>query len=237
MKDLFGTAILDFQTNNSPEDLITETDITEPDVMLVSHLFRDFDAMPIVEQEALKLSKGKILDVGCGAGSHSLYLQNIDNNTVTSIDISPAAIKACQLRGVKNSKVQDIMTIDSDCHQNKFDTILLLMNGTGICGTIEKLSVFLQKLKSLLNPNGQILIDSTDILYMYDDDEIEDILQDEKYYGELEFTISYKNKIEVPFSWLYLDFKTLENNVLKNNLQIEKIVETENHCYLARIFC
>lgn len=232
MLDLFGTAILDYQTNNSPEDLVTETNITEPDLMLVSHLFRDFDAMPIVEKEALKLANGKILDVGCGAGSHSLYLQNIQNKIVTSIDVSENAIKTCKLRGLKNSKIQDVFLLENE----KFDTILLLMNGTGICGSLDNLSNFLQKLKSLLNPNGQILIDSTDILYMYDEDEIDDVLNAKKYYGELEFTISYKNKNEEPFPWLYLDYKTLEKYVLTNNLQIQKIIEDDNHSYLARIF-
>jgi SAM-dependent methyltransferase len=232
MLDLFGTAILDFQTNNSPEDLVTETNITEPDIMRVAHLFRVFEKMPIVEQKALQLAKGKILDVGCGAGSHSLYLQNIDNLQVTSIDISPAAIKACKLRGIKNAVVQDIMLLENQ----KFDTILVLMNGTGICGTLNNFAPFLQKLKSLLHPNGQILTDSTDILYMYDDEEQQYIKNSPQYYGEVEFTISYKNKIEEPFNWLYLDYKTLENIVLGNNLQVEKIIDCENHSFLVRIY-
>jgi 2-polyprenyl-3-methyl-5-hydroxy-6-metoxy-1,4-benzoquinol methylase len=75
MKDLFGTAILDYQTNNSPEDISTETNISEVDAMEVSYLFRSYKEMPKLEQKALQLAKGKILDVGCGAGSHSLYLQ------------------------------------------------------------------------------------------------------------------------------------------------------------------
>ena len=99
MKDLFGKAILDYQTNNSPEDLTTETTISEEDEMSVAYLFRNFDAMPIIEQKALELAKGKVLDIGCGAGSHSLYLQNERNLETTAIDISPNAIQACQLRG------------------------------------------------------------------------------------------------------------------------------------------
>ncbi len=151
MKDLFGKAILDFQTNNSPEDLITETSISEADEMSVAYLFRTYDEMPKLEQKALQLAKGKILDVGCGAGSHSLTLQNDRNLEVTSIDISPNAIQACELRGLKNAKVQDIMTLENE----KFDTILLLMNGTGIFGTLKETPNFLNKLKSLLNPNGR----------------------------------------------------------------------------------
>lgn len=236
MMDLFGTAILDYCNDNSPEDLVTETNITAPDVMPVAYLFRNFDAMPLLEQQAMRLAKGNILDVGCGAGSHSLYLQNINNNKVTSIDISPNAIKTCNSRGLKNALVQDAMTIDSDDFLNKFDTILLLMNGTGICGKLEKFSFFLQKLKSLLLPNGQILIDSTDILYMYDADDLEFLKRNGIYYGELDFTLTYKDKTEKPFPWLYLDYKTLKIKVLDNNMQIEKVATGEKHSYLARIY-
>ena len=76
MKDLFGQAIYDYHFNNSPENLYTETTISEEDEMEVSYLFREFNEMPIIEQKAITLSKGKILDIGCGAGSHSLELQN-----------------------------------------------------------------------------------------------------------------------------------------------------------------
>ena len=232
MKDLFGKAILDFQTNNSPEDLITETSISEADEMSVAYLFRSYDEMPKLEQKALQLAKGKVLDVGCGAGSHSLTLQNDRNLDVTSIDISPYAIQACQLRGLKNAKIQDIMTLENE----KFDTILLLMNGTGIFGTLKETPNFLQKLKSLLNPNGQILIDSSDIIYMFDDDEDGGKwIFGNGYYGELTFAISYKNEAEDEFPWLYLDYNTLQNAAFANGLQSELILEGEHYDYLAKL--
>ena len=237
MKDLFGKAILDFQTNNSPEDLITETSISEEDEMSVEYLFRTYNEMPKLEQKALQLAKGKILDVGCGAGSHSLYLQNERNLDVRSIDISQNAIEACNLRGLKNAQVQNILEMDSDNPENKFDTILLLMNGTGIFGTLKDTTKFLQKLRSLLNPNGQILIDSSDIIYMFDNDEEGGKwIPSNGYYGELTFNIRYKNEIEDQFSWLYLDYNTLQNAAFANGLQSELILEGEHYDYLARLF-
>lgn len=239
MKDLFGKAILDYQTNNSPENLITETSISEEDEMSVAYLFRNFSAMPKIEQKALEISKGKILDVGCGAGSHALYLQEERNLDVTGIDISKNAIEACQLRGLKNVKVQDLMEMNSE---TKFDTILLLMNGTGIFGKLKETPKFLQKLKSLLADGGQILIDSSDIIYMYDEDESDDsevgywIPCDVDYYGEVTFTIGYKKETEKPFDWLYLDFNTLQNASNDNGLQCELIQEGEHFDYLARLF-
>ena len=232
MKDLFGKAILDFQTNNSPEDLITETSISEADEMSVAYLFRSYNEMPKLEQKALQLAKGKVLDVGCGAGSHSLTLQNDRNLDVTSIDISPNAIKACELRGLKNAKVQDVMTLENE----KFDTILLLMNGTGIFETLKETPNFLQKLKSLLNPKGQILIDSSDIIYMFDEDEDGGKwIAGEGYYGELTFTVSYKKETEDEFPWLYLDYNTLQNAAFANGLQCELIIKGEHYDYLAKL--
>lgn len=236
MKDLFGKAILDYQTNNSPEDIITETSISEEDEMSVEYLFRSYNEMPKIEQKALLLAKGKILDVGCGAGSHSLYLQNERNLDVYSIDISQNAVAACKLRGLKNIQVQNILEMDSSDPQNKFDTILLLMNGTGIFGTLKKTTTFLQKLRSLLNPNGQILIDSSDIIYMFDNDEDGGKwIPSNGYYGELTFTIRYKNEKEEEFPWLYLDYNTLQNAAFANGLQSELIIEGEHYDYLAKL--
>ena len=240
MKDLFGKAILDFQTNNSLENLITETNISEADEMSVDYLFRSFNEMPKLEKKALQLCKGKVLDVGCGAGSHSLYLQK-KGFEVTAIDISENAIKASQLRGLKNARVQNVLEVSADTSgsemaKQKFDTILLLMNGTGIFGKLENVAKYLQKLKSLLAENGQILIDSSDIIYMFDEDsEGGKWIPGAAYYGELEFTISYKGAKEVPFPWLYMDYNTLKNEAIANGLQCELILEGDHFDYLARL--
>ena len=233
MKDLFGKAILDYQTNNAPEDLITETTISEEDEMSVAYLFRSYDEMPQMEKKALQLAKGKILDVGCGAGSHSLSLQNERNLAVTSIDISANAIQACTLRGLKDAKVQDVMTLENE----KYDTILLLMTGAGMCGKLKNIPNFLLKLKSLLNPGGQILLDSSDIIYMFDDDEDGGkwIPSKNEYYGEIVFNISYKGEKEKPFDWMFIDYNTLQNAALDNGFQCELILEGEHYDYLARL--
>jgi SAM-dependent methyltransferase len=233
MKDLFGKAIIDYQTNNSPEDIITETSISEADEMPVSYLFRSYNEMPVLEQKALQLAKGSVLDVGCGAGSHALALQNERKLEVAAIDISENAVRACQLRGIENVKVANILDLDEE---NKFDTILLLMNGTGIFGTLKETNKYLQKLKSLLNEGGQILIDSSDLIYMYDQDEDGAYcIPAEGYYGELTFTVQYKGETEDTFPWLYLDYNTLQNAAIANGLQCELLLEGEHFDYLAKL--
>ena len=233
MKDLFGKAMLDFQTNNSPQDIITETTISEDDEMSVDYLFRSYNEMPKLEQKALQLAIGKTLDVGCGAGSHTLSLQNDRNLDVTSIDISEKAIETCKLRGVKNAQVQNILNFEGE----KFDTIILLMNGVGIFGKLDNCNKYLSKLKSLLNSGGQILLDSSDIIYMFDEDEDGGkwIPSNNDYYGELVFNISYKGEKEEPFDWLYLDYNTLQNAAIANGLKCELILEGEHYDYLAKL--
>ena len=231
MKDLFGKAIFDYQTNNSPEDLVTETSISEADEMDVAYLFRSYAEMPKLEQKAMQLCQGKILDVGCGAGSHALYLQ--DNGfDISAIDISEKAIETCRLRGLKKSKVQNILNLKDE----KFDTILLLMNGTGIFETLKQTSKYLQKLKSLLNNGGQIVLDSSDIIYMFDQNQDGSYLvPTDGYYGELTFTIAYKKETEQPFPWLYLDYNTLQNAANANGLECELILEGNHYDYLAKL--
>jgi cyclopropane fatty-acyl-phospholipid synthase-like methyltransferase len=231
MKDLMGRAIWDYYYQENSEDLQTETSISELDDLPVSYLFRDYQEMNALEKKALDLSFGKVLDVGSGAGSHSLFLQNERKLEVTALDISPKSIEICKARGVKNAICEDLLQFS----EKNFDTVLLLMNGTGIFQSLEHIDQYLQKLKSLVAENGQILIDSTDILYMYDQDEDGGVLVPATgYYGELDYYLHYKGESELPMKWLYLDFDTLENAAIANGFKIQKIEKLEDS-YLAQL--
>lgn len=230
MKDIFGKALLDYQTGNFTENLITTTNISDEDELPLAYLFRDFDDMPKLEQKALELSKGNILDVGCGAGSHTLYLQN-KGFSVKAIDISPAAVEVCKMRGVKRVALKSFLN-----ETETYDTILLLMNGTGIFQELKQTQTYLKHLKSLLNDNGQILVDSSDIKYMYEDDDGGFWMDlNAEYYGELDYFLSYKGETEKTMKWLYLDFETLSKECKKAGLFCEKIVDGEHFDYLARL--
>lgn len=231
-KDILGNAMLDFFNGNYTEDILTETNISEEDALPLPYLFRSFEEMPLIEQKALTLAKGKVLDAGCGAGSHALFLQK-KGLDVTAIDLSPGAIEVCKLRGVQNVKVADLL-----CITEKYDTILLLMNGTGIFQNLENAPHFLKHLKSLLNPNGQILIDSSDLIYMFD---VEDdggiwVSTEREYYGELTFKMSYKGETSPQFEWLYLDFERLKELSIQVGLKCELVEEGDHYDYLAKLY-
>lgn len=233
MYDVFGTALLDYQKGDYTEDIITFSSLDEEDTIPLPYLFRKYGDMPVLEQRALELCKGNILDIGCGAGSHSLHLQN-KGNQVTALDSSVGASKVCRLRGVKNVENSNIY----DFSKEKFDTLLLLMNGIGIVGKLKNLNPFFAHLKTLLNPGGEILLDSSDIIYMFDEDDDGGrwVPDSGAYYGEVEFNMRYKGYKSEPFFWLYVDYRTLKAAVLASGLACELVIKGEHFDYLARIW-
>jgi SAM-dependent methyltransferase len=234
MSDILGKALQDYQNGNYTEDITTETNISEEDALPLPYLFRDFDNMPALEQTALKYCEGSVFDVGCGAGSQALYLQQ-KGHQVTAIDISEGAITVAKQRGVNNARKTSVL----DFKNETFHTILILMNGTGIFQKMEFVAIYLQHLKTLLKKDGQILIDSSDLKYMYGTFETEEgegiIVPPERYYGELEFTMAYKNEKSAPFPWLYLDKERFALMAQNNGFKFKILYEGENFDYLAQL--
>ena len=230
MKDVFGKALLDFFLGNNDEDIITSTSISDNDTLSLSYLFRDYNDMPIIEKKALELSHGRILDVGCGAGSHSVYLKNLGYH-IKAIDISEGAILVTKYRGIMNAQTLDVLDETA-----RYDTILILMNGTGIFQTIKSTPNYLKHLKSLISPGGQILIDSSDIKYMYEGQEEHYLLDtSDKYYGELDYYLSYRGVKETPMKWLFLDFFKLKTMSTSVGLTCELVLRGPYHDYLAKL--
>ena len=229
-KDAMGKAIADFHKGRRDGKLIVLSPMFEEDEIPVTTLFRAFKDMPKMEQKALKMAKGKTLDVGAGSGCHSLWLQDkgID---VTAIDISPYSIETMRERGVVNVREQDFFTLEE-----KYDTILMLMNGIGIVGTLDKLPGFFEHIDKIMADDGQLLCDSSDLCYLYDDkDGIVELMGSDKYYGELEYTMCYDEIKGDSFPWLYIDANTLRNYAEANGFKMEIVRRGEHYDYLARI--
>lgn len=230
--DIFGEAMLDYLSENYHSDIITYSSLDEKDVLPVPYLFRDFEQMPKIEKKALKYCKGKVLDIGCGAGSHSLWLQENGHDT-TALDSSAGAIEICKKRGVNNTAHGNILDFSSQ----KFDTLLLLMNGIGIVGKLNMLEEYLGHFKSLLHNNGQVLVDSSDIIYMFDSDKDGGhwVPGDIDYYGEVTFQLEYKGQKGPIFDWLYVDFDTLKTYAEQCGFKTELIVKGDHYDYLAKL--
>lgn len=230
--DPMGSAILDYQKTGKAGKLRVLSSMFEDDEIPAVHLFRNEEQMPDIERTALGMAKGKILDIGAGAGCHSIALQN-KGFKVTAVDISPLSCQAMKDRGIQD--VRNIDILDNDITE-KFDTILMLMNGTGIAGTVDGLGPMLQKVSSLLSEDGCILIDSSDLIYLYEnEDGSVDIDLAGSYYGEIDYKMVYKKVKGEPFNWLYADFSLLSSEAEKVGLKCELIEEGEHYDYLAKI--
>lgn len=231
-KDPMGAAIADYYANGKATKLRVFSSMFDEDEIPVKQLFRNFDEMPEAEREALRISTGKILDVGAGSGCHSLALQEMEKE-VKAIDISPLSIETMQKRGVKDVVLQNFF---SQQFTGSFDTILLLMNGSGIVGRIANLPIFFQTIKRLLAPGGCVLMDSSDLRYLFEDEDGNlDIDPEDDYYGEVDFRMQYKNIKGDSFDWLYIDFQTLSLHAANNGFKAEMIKEGEHFDYLAKI--
>lgn len=234
-KDPMGLAIADYAKNGSAGRLRVFSPQFEEDEIPIETLFREYEAMPDIEQKALQTAHGHVLDVGAGAGCHALALQDMGME-VTAIDISPLSVETMQRRGVKNAVLCDLFDISGHNPGKTYDTVIMLMNGIGIVGKIEKLHGFFAYMKQILTPGGQLLVDSSDIHYVFENEDGSlDINLNTAYYGEMEYQIQYKHTKGEPFPWLYIDFTLLSNIAENNGFIADKILEGDHYDYLARI--
>lgn len=232
--DPVGRAVYDFHFNSVNQPIIVHSNDFDDDTIEPSYLFRSYGQMPGLEKKAMSLCRGAVLDVGACAGAHSIYLQN-KGLEVTSLEKSELCCQVLKNRNIQEVIQQDIFKFTG----SKFDTILLLMNGTGIAGTLEGLDVLLYHLKTLLHPKGQILIDSSDLIYLYEQEDGSAMIElnAENYYGELVFQTEYNKWSSQPFPWLYVDLNNLENAIEKNQLKLKKVFKGLHYDYLAQITC
>lgn len=229
--DVLGKALSDYLQGEKTENITVVSSIAENDVLPLPYLFRSEKELPAIEKKALQLCKGNVLDVGAGSGVHTLLLQKIGID-VTALDSSKGATEVMISRGIKNVLHLNFYQLQ---HQ-KFDTLLFLMNGVGIAQTLDGLTPFLTHCKNLLSENGQILLDSSDIRYMFEEEDGSILLNlNGNYYGEVTYQMSYKDYKTEPFNWLFVDFNTLKSYAKKLDLSCQLIYEGKHYDYLARI--
>ena len=231
LNDPMGAAIHDYYHTGKAGKLIVKSTMFEDDEIPVGSLFRDFVQMPALERAALNLAQGRILDVGAGSGCHSVALKAMGKDAV-AIDISPLSVAVMRERGL------DAREIDffDQSFDEKFDTVLMLMNGTGIIGRLENMPAFFERLKSLLDAGGSVLIDSSDLKYLYEEEDGSFMIDlADEYYGLVDYQMKYKNVLGEPFDWLYVDFETLSYYASENGFTAELVYEGEHYDYLAKL--
>lgn len=228
LKDPFGVMLLDYLQGDYTVTLEVFSDEVEIWTMSGALMMREYEEMGMLEKYALSLCRGSILDIGAGSGCHSLYLQK-KGCDVLAIDHSPGCIHVMRKRGVVNVLQGDFSVYCGARHE----TILMLMNGIGICGTLAGFAAFLQQAKNILEVGGQIVADSTDISLLLEDQAVIDL---DEYPGEVEFVMKYNGITSKSFSWLYMDFETMKTLASMNGFFCEKLMSCGDGRYLARLF-
>ena len=229
--DPMGRAIYEYHKFGKAEDVVVHSSMFDDDVIPIETLFRGLVEMPAIERVALEAAYGDILDVGAGSGCHSLALKGLGKKAV-AVDISPLSVQVMKERGVDAR----LVNFYDQSFDETFDTVLMLMNGTGIIGNLENIGNFFARLKQILKPGGCLLIDSSDLRYLFEEEDgslMIDLADD--YYGQVDFQMQYKDDIGEPFDWLYLDFNTLAYYAEENGFKAEVIAEGEYYDYLAKL--
>ena len=238
LHDPMGSAIADFWRHGVAGRLRVFSPDFDEDEIPVESLFRTYDEMPALERRALQMASGRILDVGAGAGCHSLALQKMGKD-VTAVEISALSAATMRDEGVERVLEQDFFRLAIDpavpLLKEPFDTILMLMNGIGIAGSLERLPQLFACFDRLLAPGGQVLLDSTDLCYLFEEDGVIEIPEGDRYYGELEYQMQYKRVKGQTFPWLYLDPDTLKEEASRHGYNAEIIAQGDNYDFLARV--
>jgi len=228
--DPFVEAFHDYLNGETGEELAIYVNNEFSENMPVRYFFRSYDEMPQLEQIALKECKGKILDIGAGAGCHSMILQNRGYD-ITALDIKKGFVDIMKQRGIKNIVHSDIFNFNV----GKFDTLLMLMNGIGFTIDFIGLERFLNQAKDLLNPDGHILLDSSDLLYLFqEEDGSFKVPLTGDYYGKVIYQVEYKNRKGEPFDWIFIDYSTLMQYAEKTGYNCELLFANDFH-YLAKL--
>lgn len=228
LKDVYGEALTDFhKLQEIQAPLLLHSSYGDIEEMPIDIFFRDEDDFPELEIIALALCDGKTLDVGAGVGAHARYLQD-KGFTVDALEISEKACAIMKERGVHNVVAKDFFALKDV----QYDTLLFLMNGIGLAGTLAGFRDLLRFSKTLMTERGQLLFDSSNIAYLYEEFKIP---LPESYLGEIQYQYEYKGEKGEPFQWVYLDQDALIKIANEENWVVQVLYEDENDQYLVRM--
>jgi SAM-dependent methyltransferase len=225
-------ALRDYFDGETDATIVLHSSLGETDEIPVSVFFRGPDDFFSFDRAALQRCRGRILDLGAGTGVHSLYLQD-HGFEVCAVDVLADAVEIMRRRGVRDARLGDVTELDL----GRFDTILMMMNGTGILGTLKGLDRFLCDVPRLMAEGGQILVDSgpARVVGGLEEPAVEVTLDEDAYPGEAWITLAYKGKEGRPFRELYVDAETLAEHAEANGFECEIVFWDEMGGYVARL--
>ncbi|MEE4273591.1 MAG: methyltransferase domain-containing protein [Thermoanaerobaculales bacterium] len=199
-----GAALLAYHRGELDAEVTVSSDIWEDETTPAAAYYRpDDDPLPELEQSALAHCRGRVLDLGAGAGRHALELQR-GGHSVVAVDLLPEAVEIMRDRGVGDVRRGGLEAVEGEV----FDTVLMLMHGLGVAGTLRGLGELLEALPSVLAAGGRLVCDSADLAAVMADespDILDELAAADHYLGEVRFSLSFGTLVGQPYPWLFVD--------------------------------
>jgi SAM-dependent methyltransferase len=238
-QDAFGHGIYDYFQAEKGHRHIYEIEEREDGYIDTSGgpavYFWEYRQWPLCEKKALRYVQGRVLDIGCGAGRHALYLQE-KGMDVLGIDNSPLAIKVCKERGLRNAEVLSINQINRGL--GVFDTILMLGNNFGLFGSFESAKRLLTKLSRITTDNSRIIAASNDIYKTKNPEHLNYHKYNRKrgrMAGQIRLRVRYQKYTTPYFDYLMVSKSEMENILDGTDWQANKFIDSQGPVYVAII--
>jgi SAM-dependent methyltransferase len=234
-QDAYGHAVHDFLKEGTGYEIVERDDGFFDVSSGPSFYFTEYDEWPAHEREAMSYVRGRVLDIGCGAGRHSLYLQRRGHD-VLGIDISPLAIEVCRQRGLREARVMSITQASS--RLGVFDTILMLGNNFGLFGSFKRARWLLARFRGMTSREGRIIAESND---PYGTDVPEHLAYHEfnrerrRMPGQVRIRVRYRRYVTPWFDYLMVSQEEMQKILKGTGWQVNRFIESSGSTYIAVI--
>jgi SAM-dependent methyltransferase len=238
-QDAFGHLLFDYHEKKNADSqlpgILERYDGFITDAGSTAAYFSEYKSWPLIERKTIRLARGRILDIGCGAGRHCLYLQE-KGLDVTGIDNSPLTIEVCRQRGVKNAVVLAVNNVSLDL--GTFDTVLMLGHNFGLFGSLKNTRRILKKLDRITSRKARILATTNDI---YQTDDPDNLMYHEynrnhsRMSGQIKMKVRYKKYATPWFDYLLVSKDEMENILGGTGWKVTRYIDSGDSHYAAII--
>ena len=237
-KDVYGRQMMAFYLNQHSSEVIEREDgyLDAGGLGGRNYYLSEYKDWAPFEKESMKYVKGKVLDIGCGAGRHALHLQK-NSFDVTGIDLSPLAVQVCKLRGLKKAKVLPVEKI-SRLKAGAYDTLLMMGNNFGLFGSFKKAKRLLNQMRRVTTPKAVILAQTLDPYQTHDSYHLSYHKFNRKrgrMGGQIRLRVRYKNLIGPWFDYLFVSKKELQEILKNTGWCLKKVIPSKSSFYIAVI--